>query len=60
MSSLPSFVCTRILNMATELELIEALKEVIDPELMVNIVDLGLIYDVSQEGGKVTVEMTLT
>ncbi|MAT14952.1 MAG: hypothetical protein CMJ46_06750 [Planctomyces sp.] len=46
--------------MATELELIEALKEVIDPELMVNIVDLGLVYDVAQEGNKVTVEMTLT
>lgn len=47
--------------MATELEMIEALKEVIDPELMVNIVDLGLIYDVSQdEDGKVMVEMTLT
>ncbi|QDU79978.1 hypothetical protein Pla110_17000 [Polystyrenella longa] len=46
--------------MSTELELIDALKEVIDPELMVNIVDLGLIYDVSQEEGKVLVEMTLT
>ncbi|MCA9046335.1 MAG: DUF59 domain-containing protein, partial [Planctomycetaceae bacterium] len=31
--------------MATEIELIDALKEVIDPELMVSIVDLGLIYD---------------
>lgn len=44
----------------------EALKEVIDPELFVNIVDLGLIYDVSmepaEEEGKenVTVEMTMT
>jgi len=46
--------------MATDVELIEALKEVIDPELMVNIVDLGLIYDVSQEEGKVEVDMTLT
>lgn len=46
--------------MATEIELIDALKEVIDPELMINIVDLGLVYDVSQEGDKVTVEMTLT
>jgi len=46
--------------MATDIELIEALKEVIDPELMVNIVDLGLIYDVSQEEGKVEVDMTLT
>lgn len=46
--------------MATEIELIDALKQVIDPELMVNIVDLGLVYDINQEEGKVHVEMTLT
>ncbi len=46
--------------MAEEVELIEALKQVIDPELMINIVDLGLVYSVSQEGGTVHVEMTLT
>ena len=43
----------------------EALKEVIDPELFVNIVDLGLIYDVDIAEGEsgaedVTVEMTMT
>ena len=43
----------------------EALKQVIDPELFVNIVDLGLIYDVKiadAEDGKsnVDVEMTMT
>jgi metal-sulfur cluster biosynthetic enzyme len=45
---------------ADEIKLIEALKEVIDPELMVNIVDLGLVYDISQEGNVVKVDMTLT
>lgn len=40
--------------------LLEALKEVVDPELMVNIVDLGLIYEISQEEGLVKVDMTLT
>ena len=46
--------------MATDTELIETLKQVIDPELRVNIVDLGLIYSVNQEDRKVAVEMTLT
>ena len=46
--------------MADESALLEALKQVVDPELMVNIVDLGLVYDVSQEDGVVTVNMTLT
>ncbi len=46
--------------MASEVELIEALKQVIDPELMINIVDLGLVYDISQDGNRVNVEMTLT
>lgn len=49
--------------MPAESELIDALKEVIDPELMVNIVDLGLVYDVippEEEGGEAKVSMTLT
>ena len=41
--------------------LLEALKEVYDPELMVNIVDLGLVYDVHiDEETNVTLDMTLT
>lgn len=46
--------------MATQEELIDALKTVIDPELMVNIVDLGLVYDVKQEEASAIMEMTLT
>ena len=45
----------------------EALKQVIDPELFVNIVDLGLIYvvdiaplDGEEEKFKVNIEMTMT
>lgn len=41
--------------------LIEALKTVYDPEIPVNIYDLGLIYKVEQgDQGKVEVDMTLT
>jgi metal-sulfur cluster biosynthetic enzyme len=36
------------------------LKQVFDPEIPVNIVDLGLIYDVQIEGSRCTVKMTLT
>ena len=46
--------------MAEETELLDALKQVIDPELMINIVDLGLVYDIAQEDGQVDVQMTLT
>ena len=40
--------------------LIEALREVIDPELMINIVDLGLVYSINHTDRKVNVDMTLT
>ena len=41
--------------------MLEALREVIDPELMGNIVDLGLIYDIREEDDEVvSVDMTLT
>ena len=44
-----------------KLVILEALKEVVDPELMVNVVDLGLIYDVLIDDDlNVTLEMTLT
>jgi metal-sulfur cluster biosynthetic enzyme len=36
------------------------LRRVKDPELNLNIVDLGLIYDVRVDGSKVAVDMTLT
>lgn len=36
------------------------LKQVFDPEIPVNIVDLGLIYDIAVEGEKAAIKMTLT
>lgn len=40
---------------------IEVLKTVYDPEIPVNVYDLGLVYDVDvDEGGRVKIRMTLT
>ncbi|MEX2542435.1 MAG: iron-sulfur cluster assembly protein [Trueperaceae bacterium] len=42
-------------------QILEALKVVKDPEIPVNVVDLGLIYDVRiEEDGAVDIDMTLT
>ena len=46
---------------ASEEAVREALKHVVDPELGVNIVDLGLVYDVEiSEEGAISIEYTLT
>ncbi len=48
-------------QMASLDEVTEALKDVIDPELGINVVDLGLVYDMSVEEGNIAVlQMTLT
>jgi FeS assembly SUF system protein len=44
----------------TEAQVLEALQEVFDPEIPVNIVDLGLVYEVDINGSQVDVKMTLT
>jgi metal-sulfur cluster biosynthetic enzyme len=44
----------------TREQILEALKEVLDPELGVNIVDLGLVYDVRIEEDTVHITYTLT
>ncbi len=50
-------------GMSVELveEIEESLRDVVDPELGVNIVDLGLVYDMSlADNGLLTLDMTLT
>ena len=41
-------------------EVREALRDVYDPEIPVNVLDLGLIYDVQLNKGQIYVKMTLT
>jgi metal-sulfur cluster biosynthetic enzyme len=43
-----------------EEEILEALHDVVDPELGINVVDLGLIYGVSLADEIATLDMTLT
>lgn len=42
-------------------DVVEAMRDVVDPELMVNVVDLGLVYGVQvDEANNATIDMTLT
>ncbi len=46
---------------ATDEDVLEAMKDVVDPELGINVVDLGLVYGVSVDDANIaTVDMTLT
>ncbi|MBA3021514.1 metal-sulfur cluster assembly factor [Propionicimonas sp.] len=45
----------------TEEDVLEAMKDVVDPELGVNVVDLGLVYGVTIDvGNDAVIDMTLT
>lgn len=45
----------------TEDDLFEAMKDVVDPELGINVVDLGLVYGIHvDEANTATIDMTLT
>lgn len=49
------------MSTATEDDVLEALKDVVDPELGINVVDLGLVYGVViDDASTATVDMTLT
>jgi metal-sulfur cluster biosynthetic enzyme len=41
-------------------DLEEAMRDVVDPELGINVVDLGLVYDIRAEDGVAILDMTLT
>lgn len=48
------------MHMATDTDIREALRHVVDPEIGVNIVDLGLVYRIEVEGGRARIAMTMT
>ena len=46
---------------ATDEDILEAMKDVVDPELGINVVDLGLIYGITVDGqSHAVIDMTLT
>ncbi len=60
-SDLPDVDLTPAGSQVSRDDVMEALKDVVDPELGINVVDLGLIYDVSLDDDKTAViDMTLT
>jgi FeS assembly SUF system protein len=44
----------------TQEQVLDALREVYDPEIGINVVDLGLVYRVEVHGGNVDVDLTMT
>ncbi|MCX8190135.1 MAG: metal-sulfur cluster assembly factor [Candidatus Diapherotrites archaeon] len=46
--------------MVSEQAIIRELKKVIDPEIGINVIDLGLIYDISVSNDAVSIKMTVT
>jgi metal-sulfur cluster biosynthetic enzyme len=44
----------------TKDEALETLRKVIDPEIGINIVDLGLVYEVDVDDSRINVDMTMT
>jgi metal-sulfur cluster biosynthetic enzyme len=47
-------------GVATYDEMRDSMKEIFDPEIPINIVDLGLIYKLEEKEGNIAVDMTLT
>ena len=46
--------------MVTQEDVIKAIKQIYDPEIPVNLYDLGLIYDIAVDHNNVHIKMSLT
>jgi len=46
--------------LVTKEAVLAALEQVYDPEIPINVVDLGLVYDIDVQGDRVHVKMTMT
>lgn len=58
---LPDVGASPVTAAPSEEDVLEAMRDVVDPELMINVVDLGLVYGITiDEHANVTVDMTLT
>ena len=53
-------VAAPVAGQLKEEDVIEVLRQVFDPEIPVNIVDLGLVYEIAIKPARVDVKMTLT
>ena len=54
------FKLKKEVNLISNEEIIECIKTVMDPEIPVNLYDLGLIYSIKNNNNNVLIEMTLT
>ena len=54
------FECKNDVSLINKVEIIECIKTVMDPEIPVNLYDLGLIYSIKNNSNNILIEMTLT
>lgn len=60
-SDLPDVDLGGVTTATTEDDVLEAMKDVVDPELGINVVDLGLVYGVNLDASSnLVIDMTLT